>query len=53
MPLPLIPALLWGGVALATSYGVKKGYDAYCDKEETKEYGGKARERLDRAVSER
>ena len=29
MPFPAL--LLWGGAAIITAAGVKKGYDAHCD----------------------
>ncbi|MDA3969604.1 hypothetical protein [Helicobacter ibis] len=30
MPLPLIPVLLGGAALASAAFGLKKGYDAYC-----------------------
>lgn len=38
MPLPLIPVLLGGAALASAAFGAKKGYDAYNDSQEAKEY---------------
>lgn len=45
MPLPLIPVLLGGAALASAAFGAKKGYDAYNDSQEAKEYGERS-ERL-------
>lgn len=56
MPLPLIPVLLGGAALASAAFGAKKGYDAYNDSQEAKEYGerserlsGKIQTKLDSA----
>lgn len=44
MPLPLIPLILGAAALFSGGYGAKKGYDAYCDNEDAKDYTNKANE---------
>ena len=46
MPLPII---LWGAAALATAYGVKKGFDANSDFNTAKRVNSEAQEMYDEA----
>lgn len=52
MPLPLIPVLLGGAALASAAFGAKKGYDAYNDSQEAKEYGERS-ERLSSGIKSR
>lgn len=52
MPLPLIPALIAGGVAIATAVAGKKAYDAVKDKDEAEKVNKEAQSLYDNAKAE-
>lgn len=49
MPFPAV--FLWGGAALISAYGLKKGYDAKCDLDKAKEIGHDAERKYKKAQS--
>ncbi len=52
MPIPLIPALIAGGVAIVAAIGGKKAYDAYKDRDEAEKVNKEAQSLYDNARAE-